>query len=118
MHRQDLKPSLGTQEIPKCTRLERSQDTAWGDIPRGRRDGDLAPGSSLRHAVLAGQGGGSVARAPERDLPDACANTYTTIRAKVGGPESLVFHVPQQRMTTQLRREGPPMLLLKTQCLT
>ena len=59
VHRQDLKPSLGTQEIPKCTRLERSQDTAWGDIPRGRRDGDLAPGSSLRHAVLAGPGGGA-----------------------------------------------------------
>ena len=59
VHRQDLKPSLGTQEIPECTRLERSQDTAWGDIPRGRRDGDLAPGSSLRHAILAGQGGGA-----------------------------------------------------------
>ena len=48
-----------------------------------------------------------MARAPERYLPDACANTYTTIRAKVGGPETLVFHVPQQRMTTQLRREPP-----------
>ena len=59
MHRQDLKPSLGTQEIPKCTRLERSQDTAWGDIPRGRRGGDLAPGSSLRHAILAVERGGA-----------------------------------------------------------
>ena len=59
VHRQDLKPSLGTQEIPKCTRLERSQDTAWGDIPRGRRGGDLAPGSSLRHAILAVERGGA-----------------------------------------------------------
>ena len=48
-----------------------------------------------------------MARAPERYLPDAGANSDTSIRAKVWGPDALVFHVPQQRMTTQLRREPP-----------
>ena len=64
------------------------------------------------------------------DTSDPCTvctdprrDAYTTIRARVWGPESLVFHVPAagNDHTAPAGASlvgGPPMLLPKTKCLT